>query len=76
MQTVGTFEVKSKLSELLRLGEVINITSHRKSVGKIYPALDNSPEFVAEVRRQLEMLVASGEDDSWEDYADFPEVDE
>lgn len=72
MQTVGIFEVKTRLSELLRSGEVINITSHRKSVGKIYPALDNSHEFVAEARRQMEALVVSGEDDGWEDYADPP----
>ncbi len=32
MRAVGIFEVKTKLSELLRLGEPIEITRHKKSV--------------------------------------------
>ena len=73
MQTVGIFEAKSKLSELLRSGEVINITSHRKTVGKLYPAFEETPEFIAEAKRQLALINAAETNDDWEEYADFPE---
>lgn len=73
MQTVGIFEVKTKLSELLRSGEVIQITSHRRTVGKIYPAFEESPEFMAEFQRQLSTINAADAGDDWEEYADLPD---
>ena len=73
MQTVGIFEAKTKLSELLRSGEVIHITSHRRTVGKLYPAFEETPEFIAEAKRQLAIINLADAADNWEDYADFPE---
>ena len=73
MQTVGIFEAKSKLSELLRSGQIIHITSHRKTVGKLYPAFNETPEFIAEAQRQLALINAADAGDDWEEYSDFPE---
>lgn len=52
MQTVGIFEAKAKLSELISKGEVVTITNHRKPVARLYPIFDETPEFLAELRRQ------------------------
>lgn len=54
MRSVGIFEVKTKLSELLRSGEPIEVTSHRKRVAVIYP--NDAPLDQEQVKRDIKAL--------------------
>jgi len=66
MQTVGIFEAKAKLSELIKSGEVITVTNHRKPVARIYPVIEYTPEFIAELERQCKLAnEADANDDDW-----------
>jgi prevent-host-death family protein len=56
METVGLFEAKTHLSELIaraERGEEVVITRHNKPVAKIVPIREVSPELVA---RRLEII--------------------
>lgn len=69
MRSVGIFEAKTKLSELLRLGEPIEITSHRKRVAVIYPnhaSLDQE-----QVKRDIKALNAADKQDNTTDMGDY-----
>ncbi len=69
MRSVGIFEVKTKLSELLRLGEPIEVTSHRKRVAVIYPnhtSLDS-----AQVKRDIKALNKADKQDDTADIGDY-----
>lgn len=55
METVGLFEAKTHLSELIaraERGEEVVITRHNKPVAKLVPITEVSPELV-ERRRQI-----------------------
>ena len=66
MQTVGMFEAKARLSELLKSGEIITVTNHRKPVARIYPVIEYTPEFIAELERQCKIVdQAETDDDDW-----------
>lgn len=56
METVGLFEAKTHLSELIaraERGEEVVITRHNKPVAKIVPIREVSPELVA---RRMEII--------------------
>ena len=69
MRSVGIFEVKTKLSELLRLGEPIEITSHRKRVAVIYPK--NTPLDSEQVKRDIKALNKADKQDDATDIGDY-----
>lgn len=69
MRSVGIFEVKTKLSELLRLGEPIEITSHRKRVAVIYP--NHTPRDLAQVKRDIKALNKADKQDDAADMGDY-----
>lgn len=48
MQSIGIFEVKTKLSEIVRKGETVIITNHRQPVAKIVPLVIDTPELAAQ----------------------------
>lgn len=63
METVGLFEAKTHLSELIaraERGEEVVITRHNKPVAKIVPISEVSPELVARRRQALVELQAIG----------------
>ncbi|MEQ1601083.1 MAG: hypothetical protein HOP04_00020 [Methylophilaceae bacterium] len=68
MLTVGIFEVKTKLSELLRSGETIEITSHKKSVAYIYPIKQRS---AAQIKRDVKAICAADLLDDTADFGDY-----
>lgn len=68
MRSVGIFEVKTKLSELLRLGKPIEITSHRKRVAVIYPI---SPLDSAQIKRDIKALNKADKKDDTADMGDY-----
>jgi prevent-host-death family protein len=63
METVGLFEAKTHLSELIaraERGEEVIITRHNKPVAKLVPISEVSPELVARRRKALVELQAIG----------------
>jgi prevent-host-death family protein len=55
-RTIGAFEAKNRLSELLQLvenGEEVTITRHGKAVAKLVPANRYSPERVRKALAEL-----------------------
>lgn len=68
MISVGIFEAKTKLSELLRMGEPIEITSHRKSVAVIYPT---SIRDLAQIKRDIKAIKAADMQDDTADFGDY-----
>ena len=68
MLSVGIFEVKTKLSELLRMGEPIEITSHRKSVAVIYPVHQRD---LAKIKRDIKAIFAADKQDNSADMGDY-----
>ena len=63
METVGLFEAKTRLSELIARagrGEEVIITRHNKPVAKLVPISEVSPELVARRRQALVELQAIG----------------
>lgn len=69
MRSVGIFEVKTKLSELLRLGEPIEITSHKKSVAVLYPK-PASPG-PAQIKRDIKAINQADQQDNTADMGDY-----
>lgn len=69
MRSVGIFEVKTKLSELLRLGEPIEITSHKKRVAVIYPK--RTPLDSAQVKRDINAINKADKQDDTSDMGDY-----
>lgn len=62
-QTIGLFEAKTHLSELVaraEAGEEVIITRHNKPVAKLVPVGEVSPELVARRREALQGLQAIG----------------
>jgi prevent-host-death family protein len=63
METVGLFEAKTHLSELVaraEQGEEVIITRHNKPVAKLVPISEVSPELVARRRQIFDELRAIG----------------
>ncbi len=63
METIGLFEAKTHLSELVaraEQGEEVIITRHNKPVAKLVPISEVSPELVARRRQILQELQAIG----------------
>jgi prevent-host-death family protein len=63
METIGLFEAKTHLSELVaraEQGEEVIITRHNKPVAKLVPISEVSPELVARRRQIFEELQAIG----------------
>jgi prevent-host-death family protein len=63
METVGLFEAKTHLSELVaraEQGEEVIITRHNKPVAKLVPISEVSPELIARRRQILAELQAIG----------------
>lgn len=63
METIGLFEAKTHLSELIarvEAGDEIVITRHNKPVAKLVPIAEVSPELVARRKRALAELQAIG----------------
>jgi prevent-host-death family protein len=59
MTTVGSFEAKTHLPQLLERvarGEKILITRHGKSIAMLVPAVDDEPRKVKEVIAELKAL--------------------
>ncbi|MFZ1852571.1 MAG: hypothetical protein WAU15_10215 [Nitrosomonas sp.] len=68
MRSVGIFEVKTKLSELIRSGEPIEITSHRKRVAVIYPDVAVDP---AQAKRDIKALNKADKQDDATEMGDY-----
>ncbi len=65
MESVGLFEAKTHLSELIaraERGEEVIITRHNKPVAKLVPIREVPPELVAKRRRLLDELQQIGRD--------------
>jgi prevent-host-death family protein len=63
METVGLFEAKTHLSELVaraEQGEEVIITRHNKPVAKLVPIGEVSPELVAQRLKAIEAMQAIG----------------
>lgn len=63
METIGLFEAKTHLSELIarvEAGDEIVITRHNKPVAKLVPIAEVSPELVARRKQALAELQAIG----------------
>ena len=69
MRTVGIFEVKTKLSELLRAGEPIAITSHKKNVAVLYPKPASLSS--AQVKRDIKAINQADQQDNTADMGDY-----
>jgi len=50
MKTVGVFDAKTHLSELIDSGEVVTITKHGKPVALLTPVRQNAADVVARIR--------------------------
>lgn len=50
MKTVGVFDAKNHLSELIESGEAITITKHGKPVATLTPIRQQASEVVARIR--------------------------
>ena len=69
MRSVGIFEVKTKLSEILRTGEPITITSHKKNVAVLYP---QAPvRSFAQIQRDIKAINQADEKDNSADMGDY-----
>jgi len=65
METIGLFDAKTRLSELIaraERGEETIITRHNKPVAKIVPIADVPAELVAQRREALAAMQAIGRD--------------
>jgi len=49
-QTVGVFDAKTRLSELIESGEVVTITKHGRPVATLTPIRQNAAEVAARIR--------------------------
>jgi prevent-host-death family protein len=50
MKTVGVFDAKTHLSELIDSGEVVTITKHGKPVATLTPVRQSAADVVARIR--------------------------
>jgi prevent-host-death family protein len=50
MKTVGVFDAKTHLSELIESGEVVTITKHGKPVAVLTPVRQSAVDVVARIR--------------------------
>jgi prevent-host-death family protein len=50
MKTVGVFDAKSHLSELIESGEVVTITKHGRPVATLSPIRRSAADVVARIR--------------------------
>ncbi len=69
MRSVGIFEAKTRLSELLRAGEPIEITSHKKSVAVLYPKA--ATQSSAQVKRDIKAINQADQQDNTADMGDY-----
>ena len=69
MKSVGIFEVKTKLSEILRAGEPITITSHKKNVAVLYPQAP--PRSLAKIQRDIKAINQADQKDNSADMGDY-----
>jgi len=69
MRSAGIFEVKTKLSDLLRSGEPIEITSHKKCVAMLYPKI--AALSLAQVKRDIKAINQADRQDNTADMGDY-----
>jgi prevent-host-death family protein len=50
VKTVGVFDAKNRLSELIESGETVTITKHGKPVATLTPVRKSTAEVVARIR--------------------------
>jgi prevent-host-death family protein len=50
MKTVGVFDAKNRLSELIESGEAVTITKHGKPVAMLTPVRQSASDVVARIR--------------------------
>jgi len=50
MKTVGVFDAKNHLSELIEIGEVVTITKHGKPVATLTPIRQKAADVAARIR--------------------------
>jgi prevent-host-death family protein len=50
MKTVGVFDAKSRLSELIESGETVTITKHGRPVATLSPIRENPADVAARIR--------------------------
>ena len=50
MKTVGVFDAKNRLSELIDSGEIITITKHGRPVATLSPIRQNPADVAARIR--------------------------
>jgi prevent-host-death family protein len=50
MKTVGVFDAKNRLSELIDSGEPVTITKHGKPVATLTPVRQSTAEVIARIR--------------------------
>ncbi len=50
MKTIGVFDAKNRLSELIDGGEVVTITKHGKPVATLSPIRQNPADVAARIR--------------------------
>ena len=50
MKTIGVFDAKSRLSELIDSGEVVTITKHGRPVATLSPIRQDPAEVAARIR--------------------------
>jgi prevent-host-death family protein len=50
MKTVGVFDAKTHLSELIDSGEVVTITKHGKPVALLTPVRQNAADVIVRIR--------------------------
>lgn len=65
MQSIGIFEVKTKLSEIVRKGETVIITNHRQPVAKIVPLVIDTPELAAKFNQWAAGVKESDLTEEW-----------
>jgi prevent-host-death family protein len=61
MRTVGVFDAKSHLSELIDSGETVTITKHGRPVATLSPIRRNPAEVVARIRAKRCVRATSDE---------------
>jgi prevent-host-death family protein len=50
MKTIGVFDAKTRLSELIDSGEVVTITKHGRPVATLSPIRENPADVAARIR--------------------------
>jgi prevent-host-death family protein len=68
MKTIGVFDAKNRLSELIESGEAVTITKHGKPVATLTPIRSHAATAVARIRQ---MRATSGLDLTDDEIVEF-----